>query len=203
MKAKTVFLLFFCAFSVFLNAQNDKDIILQDTKTIVQATLDKDYDKILDLTHPEAFNVVSRDMMKTSFTSLLEGNEEMKIELLKTQDLVINVSDINKTSDNTSYAFAAYPLEMKMIMSGAGFEKDQQEMMKNIFAMQGFEAEFLSENTVKLKKRSVSVAIKNKQTENKWRYLNCDETNYLYNSLIPEEIRTKAKEFQQDLKNKK
>ena len=177
----------------------DQKKILEDSKAFMSLFEKKDYEGMLDLTHPAIFEKVDRKMMADSFNSLFEGNDEFKMELVETDKNIFSVSDIFTTQDNTKYAFSTYLMKMKMIFLKESFDEDKKKMMLGMMEAQGMNAKFLNDTTLEMSKQSMILALNDKSTGNTWKYLNYDEANPLYVSIVPVEVMKKAKEYYANL----
>ena len=163
----------------------------------------KDYDGILEMTHPAIFEKFDKETMKGLFQKMLEDNEEFQIEIIDTDKLTFEVSEVSKIRD-TKYAFVTHPIKMKMTFKNQKFDDSQKEMMVNMMEVQGMKTKFLNENSLEMSKQSMMIAMNDASTKNQWKYLNYDETNPLYVSVVPVEIMKKAKSYYADflIKNK-
>lgn len=177
----------------------DQKKILEDSKAFMSLFEKKDYEGMLDLTHPAIFEKVDRKMMADSFNSLFEGNDEFKMELVETDKNIFSVSDVFTTQDNTKYAFSTYLMKMKMIFLKESFDEDKKKMMLGLMEAQGMNAKFLNDTTLEMSKQSMILALNDKSTGNTWKYLNYDEANPLYVSIVPVEVMKKAKEYYANL----
>ncbi|MEG0927703.1 hypothetical protein [Chryseobacterium sp.] len=197
---KNILFAFLLICSGFLMAQSaDQKKILEDSKAFMSLFEKKDYEGMLDLTHPAIFEKVDRKMMADSFNSLFEGNDEFKMELVETEKNVFNVSDVFTTQDNTKYAFSTYLMKMKMIFLKESFDDEKKKMMLGLMEAQGMNAKFLNDTTLEMSKQSMILALNDKSTGNAWKYLNYDEANPLYVSIVPVEVMKKAKEYYANL----
>ncbi|AZB00573.1 hypothetical protein EG359_13510 [Chryseobacterium joostei] len=197
---KNIFFAFLLICSGFLMAQSaDQKKILEDSKAFMSLFEKKDYEGMLDLTHPAIFEKVDRKMMADSFNSLFEGNDEFKMELVETDKNIFSVSDVFTTQDNTKYAFSTYLMKMKMIFLKESFDEDKKKMMLGMMEAQGMNAKFLNDTTLEMSKQSMILALNDKSTGNTWKYLNYDEANPLYVSIVPVEVMKKAKEYYANL----
>lgn len=195
-------LIFLCLFicSGFMLAQSvEQKKILEDSKAFMSLFEKKDYEGMLDLTHPAIFEKIDRKMMADSFSSLLEGNDEFKIEMVDADKNIFSVSDVFTTQDNTKYAFSTYLMQMKMIFLKETFDEEKKKMMISLMEAQGIKARFLNDTTLEMSKQSMILALNDKSTGNTWKYLNYDEANPLYISIVPVEVMKKAKEYYANL----
>ncbi|MFP3834356.1 hypothetical protein [Chryseobacterium sp. SIMBA_028] len=197
---KNIFFAFLLICSGFLMAQSaDQKKILEDSKAFMSLFEKKDYEGMLDLTHPAIFEKVDRKMLADSFNSVFEGNDEFKMELVETDKNIFSVSDVFTTQDNTKYAFSTYLMKMKMIFLKESFDEEKKKMMLGLMEAQGMNAKFLNDTTLEMSKQSMILALNDKSTGNTWKYLNYDEANPLYVSIVPVEVMKKAKEYYANL----
>lgn len=159
----------------------------------------KDYEGMMDLTHPAIFEKIDRKILTDTFNKMFEGNDEFKMELLSSNNDVFNVSDIFTAQDNTKYAFSTYPMKMKMIFLKEKFDEEKKKMMVGLMEAQGMNAKFINDTTLEMSKLSMILALNDKTTGNIWKYLNYDEANPLYISIVPVEVMKKAKEYYANL----
>ena len=193
MKNLWFFIVFLC--SICVHGQlSDREIIIKDNNELIASIFDKNYDNILDFTHPELYNFVSRDDMKLVMMQIFEGNEDIKMEFNRVPNAEINVTEISTLEDRTKYAFVTYPLNFTMKVK-AGFSEEQQAFLKESFKKEGMMATFKSDKEIDINKVSLSIAINSAKTDYKWKYLNHDENNPFYPRLLPKEILTKAIEY--------
>lgn len=201
---KLLFVLFLVLVTPVFGQNATQKKLLEDVYSIAQYMEQKDYDKILDLTHPKVFEYVKRDQMKVFFSSLLEGDKELKIRLNKVEKKDFEVSEIFQTQEGAEYAFVTHPTDMDMVLVNKKIGEEEKQMYIMVFEMKGMEAKFINDNTINIKKLGLSIAIKDDSTNNTWRYANHDEGNPLYVKILPVEIIKKAKDymFEKTLKEK-
>ena len=123
---------------------------------------DRDYEGIMDMTHPKVFDLVPKDMMITVYKSMFEGNEEFTIDIPKIVP-EYKISEVFKDEDNnTDYAFVSYDMPMSMTFhKEEGFDDDGKELMINAMKMQGLEGKFVSDNTIEiLKPNAIAIMLK-------------------------------------------
>lgn len=203
---RKLFLSFLLICSVFMMAQSaDEKKILEDSQSFMSLLEKKDYDMMLDMTHPGIFEKMDKSTLSNSFKAMLEGNEEFKIEIINTDKNAFSVSQIFKTGDGVKYAFVTYPMKMKMTFLKEKFDEEKKKMMLGMMEMQGMKAQFTNDSALEMSKESMIIALNDKVTKGSWKYLNYDEANPLYVSVVPAEIMTKAKEYYADflIKQKK
>lgn len=197
---KKLISIFLFIFSGLLLAQSaDQKKILEDSKKFMSLFENKNYEGMMDLTHPAIFEKIDRKILTDTFNKMFEGNDEFKMELLSSNNDVFNVSDIFIAQDNTKYAFSSYPMKMKMIFLKEKFDEEKQKMMIGMMEAQGMNAKFINDTTLEMSKLSMILALNDKTTGNTWKYLNYDEANPLYISIVPVEVMKKAKEYYANL----
>ncbi len=198
------FIFFFVlSFSLSVFGQSsDQKKILSDVQSMIVATETKDYDHILDLSHPKVFEYVDRNTLKSVFVSTFEGNDEFSVEIIGTKNKVLNISEI--FVDGTSqFAFVDYPLSMKMTLKNENIDKEGQETMTKMMNAQGMDVTFLNGNTFVIKKLGMIIAINNEDTNKRWSYTNYDAKNPLSVKIIPVEVLKKANDYYAQLLIKK
>lgn len=199
---KAFYVFFFFLFAVSVQSQvDDRTQILEDNREMIRAIGKKNYEAVLDYTYPPIFTIVDRQTMKQAFVQIFEGNSDAKLEFMNGDDTPVEVSPIYEAKDKTKYAFVVYPFELKMITT-TSFDKNQQNMMVEAFRQQGMDAQFANGTTILIKKLSLSIALNNKETKGKWKYVNHDDTNPMYPKLIDREILSKAKEYNRSMVSK-
>jgi len=198
MKKLIFIFLFLC--SAFLLAQSaDQKKILEDSRSFISLFQKKDYDGMLNMTHPAIFEKIDKKSMIDGFKKMFEKNDEFEIEMVDTDQTRFNVSDIFTTTDNTKYAFSSYPMKMKMTFLKEKFDEDKKKMVLGMMEAQGMKAQFINDTTLEMSKQSMILALNDKTTSNTWKYLNYDEANPLYVSIVPVEVMKKAKEYYANL----
>lgn len=198
MKKLIYIFLFLC--SGFLWAQSaDQKKILEDSRSFISLFQKKDYDGMVNMTHPAIFEKIDKQTMIDGFKKMFEKNDEFEIEMVDTDQTTFNVSDIFTTADNTKYAFSSYPMKMKMTFLKEKFDEDKKKMVLGMMEAQGMEAKFINDTTLEMSKQSMILALNDKTTSNTWKYLNYDEANPLYVSIAPVEVMKKAKEYYANL----
>lgn len=180
----------------------DQKKILEDSQTFMSMVQKKDYDGMMNLTYPAIFEKIDRDMMIRGFKMLLEENDYFKIDVLDLDKQRLKVSDIFNTDENIKYAFASYPMEMKMTFNSEDLDEKKKKVLMNVMEMQGVRAKFLDDNSVEANKLIIVIALNDKSTGNTWKYLNYYDGNRAYASVVPAEVMKKAKEYYANLLTK-
>lgn len=196
---KKLLFAFLLVYSGFILAQNaDQKKILEDSQSFMAMFQKRDYDGMLDLTHPGIFEKVDRKTMASTFKNILEGNDEFKIEIIDPDKNTFSVSDIFTTTENTKYAFTTYPMKMKMTFLKEKLDDAKKNVVISMMAQQGMHAKFLDDSSLEMSNQAMIIALNDKVTGKTWKYLNYDEANPLYVSVVPVEVMKKAKEYYAD-----
>ncbi|MCG7279987.1 hypothetical protein MHJ94_01590 [Chryseobacterium taklimakanense] len=194
------FLLFFSLFfSAVVFAQSpEQQQILKETQSFMTFLEQKNYDKILEMSHPALTEKFEKQMMIDGFKMIFEGNDQFSMKLNPIADSAYKVSDVYK--DGTSqYAFVSFPMNMEMTFKNQKFDADSKKMMVNMMEVQGMKAEFVNDTTLNISKLALTVALKDQSTNNQWKYINHDENNPFYTTIVPVEIIRSAKSYYSDL----
>ena len=160
----------------------------------------RDYDAILDMSHPKIFELVTKDQMKDVLKSTLEGNEQFSIEIPKVIP-EYKISEIYKEDkDNLQYAFVSYDMSMNMTFNDQKFDEEAKKLMSSSMKAQGIDTEFLSDNTVKITMNDrITVILKGDSTENKWVMMNYDAGSPLVYQLFSSSLLETAKKYKENL----
>ncbi|WP_452224360.1 hypothetical protein [Lacinutrix chionoecetis] len=160
----------------------------------------KNYDALIDMTHPKLFEIVPKESMVPVIKSMLEGNADFEIEI-PNEIPDYKISKIFKDEENDAeYAFLSYDMKMKMTFKNQEFDEESQEMMVKMMKVQGMEVEFISNNTLNaVIKNSITIFIKDKDTDNNWYMLNYDADSPMLFQLLSTQIIEDAKEYKQNL----
>ena len=197
---KKFWFLFLVLSSLLSFAQkSDNERILEDSRNLLFAIDNKDYDTVLDFTYPVVFQLASRDVLKGLFQMAFEGNEQLKMEFLNLKSVTeFKLSEIYSSADNSKYAFVSFPMQMRMILNG-DLDKDQQSGLIQSLREQGMIAKFENSNTIFIDKQSITVALNNSHTDGLWKYINFDENNAAFSRLIPNEVMSKLIKYNAEL----
>ncbi|NIF07347.1 hypothetical protein F3J23_18150 [Chryseobacterium sp. Tr-659] len=199
---RLIFIFLFICSGCMLAQSADQKKILEDSQTFMSMVQKKDYDGMMNLTYPAIFEKIDRDMMIRGFKMLLEENDYFKIDVLDLDKQRLKVSDIFNTDENIKYAFASYPMEMKMTFNSEDLDEKKKKVLMNVMEMQGVRAKFLDDNSVEANKLIIVIALNDKSTGNTWKYLNYYDGNRAYASVVPAEVMKKAKEYYANLLTK-
>jgi len=166
----------------------------------------KDYEAIIDMTHPKVFEIVPKENMLELIKSMFEGNEEFSIEI-PNETPKYKVSEMYRDEESkTDFAFTSYDLKMKMTFNQQDFGEEEKEMMVKMMKIQDMDVKFISNNTLDvLMKNRLTILLKNEETNNNWSMLNYDQNSPLFFQLVATGVIEKSKEYHQNLmlENKK
>lgn len=196
---KKYLFLFTLLFSLLVTAQSaEQQKILADSQAFMELYDKKDYNKILDMSHPALLEKFDRKMLLSAFKTIFEGNEDFSISIDKIDRKSYKISDVY-ADGGTNYAFVDYPMAMTMVFKGKALDEETKKMMVNMMAVQGMEATFTGTNTLAIKKHAMMVALKDASTKNEWKYVNHDTSSPMYTMIVPTEIIKKANSYYENL----
>lgn len=196
---KKILFLCFLMLSVLGFAQSaEQQKILSDSRTIIELYDKKDYNKILEMSHPALLQKFDKETLLSAFKMIFEGNDDFAITIDKVDKNAYQISDIH-TEGGTRYAFVDYPMAMTMTFKKQAFDEETKKRMISMMEVQGMKAKFLSDNTLAITKRALTVAVNDKSTNNEWKYVNHDPNSPMYTMIIPTEIIKKANTYYADL----
>lgn len=200
-------LFFFFILIVGLNqseAQENINDDLEQIESLVQKMFssmnNKDFDALVEMTHPKVFEILPKATMKSAIKAMFEGNEDYSIELSKVIPKY-KLSQIFKSNeDNLEYAFVSFNMDMKMTFHKQEFNEESKEMMIPMMKAQGMDVKFISNNTLSVLKRdSVTIILKDDTTNNEWVMVNYNPDSPLFYQILPTSLMEKAKEYNQNL----
>lgn len=160
----------------------------------------RDYDAILDMTHPKVFEIVPKESMKGIFKSMFEGNEDFSIEIPQTIPKY-KISEIFEIeTDTLKYAFVSYDMEMNMTFNKQEFDEASKETMVAMMKTKGIDVDFVSDNTLAMLMRDrMTIILKDNSTNDKWVMINYDPDSPLFYQIVSSSLLEKAKEYNQSL----
>lgn len=160
----------------------------------------RDYDAILEMTHPKVFEIAPKESLKTVFKSMFEGTEEFSIDVPKTiPEYKISEVFINE-EDSLQYAFVSYDMKMSMTFHKQSFDDAAKEMMIPMMKAKGIDVTFLSENSMNMfMNNRITIMLKDNHTNNKWVMVNYDADSPLFYQIVPTSLLESAKEYNQNL----
>jgi len=180
--------------SLFVVGQNDTKNIADDSRAFMQALEEGNYKYFLDIAYPGIFEVYEREVFLEALKEAMEGNAEVKTELLNIENTVFDISEIYSLKrPKTKYAFVTYPTSMEVTFLNESFDEDMQEMMIMMMQTEYMKIEFLNENTLLMNQKSMLIAINDAKTNQTWKYINYDPAEFELLNILPVELINKAK----------
>ena len=158
----------------------------------------KDYESILNMSHPKLFEVASREQIITMFKSMLEGNNDFVIELPGT----IPEYKVSKVieKDSSAFAFVSYDLKMKMTFKNQSFDDEAKKGMQSMMGLRGMEVDFVSDNTLDvLMKDQITILLKDETTKQQWAMVNYDPDSPLMGMFLSSSVLEEAKKYREDM----
>lgn len=201
MNLKKVCLYFLIAGTLFsVQAQENTSVINDIAQKMFEDMINKDFDAIIDMTHPKVFDIAPKDQIKEVFKMTFEGNSEFAIEI-PDKIPTYKISEVFKgTENNLEYAFISYDLRMKMTFHNQEFDDEAKQTMTAMMKVQGMEVTFLSDNSMDvLLKDSLTIILREDATDNKWVMVNYQADSPLFFQVVSSELIEKAKEYKQNL----
>ncbi|GAB1857613.1 hypothetical protein MHTCC0001_24490 [Flavobacteriaceae bacterium MHTCC 0001] len=170
------------------------------TKNMFHYMNSRDYDAILDMTHPKVFDMVPKASMKTMLKSTFEGNEEFSMDIPKMSPKY-KISDLFKEEkDNLIYAFVSFDMNMKMTFHKQEFDEETKKTMVSMMSLKGMNVKFITNNTLDVKMNNrLTIVMQDDTTNNAWVMVNYDVESPLFYQIVPTAVLEKAKEYYQDL----
>ena len=180
-----LFLWIFAFCSIYLHAQSVDEIEPQ-IEELIAHSVEGNYEKVLDFTHPKLFEIASREMMIQLFEQGF-NNDKFEIKILPVE-ADIDISEV-QTIEGEKYALISYNNALSMhFKDDSNLNKNFEDMLKLTYP--NAEIEFREENnTYLINTRSKMLAISDEFTDGKWKYLNVNEQDKnLMQMLLKESV---------------
>lgn len=201
---KFLFLILILVSALGISQTPEQKRILNDAQSFMTYFEQRDYGKIIDMTHPKVLELFSKENLEAAFKTLLEGNEEMKISIKSIPEQDFQVSEIFESEDKkTRYAFVTFPMSMTMEFLKETPTQEMKDMLISMMAAQGMKGKFTSPSVIDLKTLSMTIGMNNAGTKNEWKYMNRDQSSPLYKAIMPEEIARHANNYYTDILKQK
>ena len=160
----------------------------------------RDYDAILEMSHPKLFDFVSKEQLKDLFKSMFEGNSEFSIDVPKVTPKYNLSSIYHGINNHLEYAFVSYDMKMKMNFKNQTFNEETKKMMISMMELKDIKASFMSDSEIEMIMRdSITILLKDDSTKNKWVMVNYDPDSPFFYKILTSELLEKVKEYKQDL----
>ena len=169
---KKIFLIIAFVFAACFSAvAQDKTSLDAAAQQLYINTVAGNYEAVANSTYPKIFEIIPKDKMMEALKSMLKGDGYSML-MLKT-DPKFEYGPIKKIDEGT-YCMIKHDLLMKMTFAtplGAEEGKTMTQNFKN--AMQTEDVTFdAASNSFTMKKRVDVIAVADKSTGNKWKFLN-------------------------------
>lgn len=162
--------------------------------------LNKDFESLLNMTHPKVFDLVPKEQMLPIIKSTFEGNDEFSVELPK-ETPSYKISEVFKgKNNNLEYAFVTYDMAMNMTFKKQEFDEESKKMMIPIMKAQGMDVTFTSSNSMNVLMRDrLTIFLKEDATKNEWVVVNYDANSPLFYQVLSSDLLEAAKTYKQNL----
>ena len=187
MKLKIVFLSFLFTYSISSIAQDKESLKIEALKAY-KASVSMDYDAIFETTYPKVFEIIPKESMKKMFEQMME-NEDFSIKLIEVEPQ-FSFGEIKKVGDK-SFCLIDHNSVMNMQFKKP-VEEDSQTMI-GLFksSMDTKNVTFdKANNLFRIELRSTLIGVSDATTNNKWKFLNKDKENKLFNMIFDEKTQT-------------
>ncbi|NHN25140.1 hypothetical protein FIA58_005550 [Flavobacterium jejuense] len=186
MKIKIAFLSIFFICTLSSIAQDIKSLKTEALK-YHKANASMDYDAIFATTYPKVFEIIPKESMKEMFKQMMD-NEQFSIQLVEIEPQ-FTFGEIKKIGNQK---FCLINQNNLMLMKFKTPMEDAEAMIE-IFK-KSMDAEKVAfnkaNNEFKIEHRSTFIGVSDELTQNKWKFLNKDKENQLFNMIFDENIKT-------------
>ena len=172
-----------------------KLVIIEDMRKSTQSMQEKDPSVFIDQIHPYAYEFTNKEELLKTFKSQAIGTEDYKLNILPVNEDLIEVSNFMDGANGAKYAFVNVPVTMEMTFFKK-FDEKYKKALTDKFAAQGITPEFLSDDTVRLTRKSFLVAITDARTKGEWKYLTYEKNSDLMKLAVDPEVLARADRFQ-------
>lgn len=191
MKKLLICLLLLSATSAFAQ---DAVTIKRDFETMVAYTRQKQMGKIVDMTYPQLFKVMTKEQMRASADGVLTGMGATMI--FEEKPLMLKLSPVKKLT-NASICLGRY--NQSMIMQ---FKDPSMIDMLTKVKMKDNKIEKLDKNRIRMSGVQYLLAIKDAYTNGTWKYLRYDDENAAIDAkVLSKEIQTNSAQLKATLNN--
>ncbi|KAA5821158.1 hypothetical protein FPF71_16775 [Algibacter amylolyticus] len=184
-------------------AQNNEQALKEVNEIALQMFADmnnRDYDAIIDMTHPKVFEIAPKDAIKDVFKSMFEGNEDFSINIPKTVPNYKLSEVFTNEKDSVKYVFVSYDMKMDMTFHKQEFDDEAKTMMKIMMASKGMDVTFKTNNALDIfMKDRITIILKDNHTNNNWVMVNYDADSPLFYNIVPASLLESVKTYNQDL----
>ena len=201
-KKNNIFIVFLLL-SFCQGALSQEREILKEVNSIAEGMFEsvnnRDYDAMLEMTHPKAFEIESKEDMKNALKSMFEGNEDFSIDVPKLEPNY-KLSDVYSVKENNlDYVFVSYDMQMKMTFHKQEFDEEEKKLMTNMMLLKGIAIDFESNSTFNMNINPITIILRDDYTNNNWVMLNYDPDSPLFYKIAPVSLLETVKEYKQNL----
>lgn len=186
MKLKIVFLSFLFVCTISSLAQ-DKESLKSEAMKAYKAKAAMDYDAIFETTYPKVFEIIPKESMKKMFEQMMD-NKDFSINIVEV-DPQFTFGELKKVGDKTFCLIdhnEVMTMRFKTPMEDAetmiGIFKSSMDTKKVTFDE--------ANNSFRIELRSTFIGVADATTNNKWKFLNKDKENKLFNMIFDEKTQT-------------
>jgi len=194
---------FMVLFSMASFSQSDEDVLKIVDSLALKMFVDmnnRDYDAIIDMTHPEVFKMFPKESLKDLFKDMIEGNEEFAINIPKTIPEYKLSQVFTKEEGQLKYVFVSYDMQMEMTFHNQEFDDESKKKMVEMMSSKGVEVTFKSNNTVAtVMTDRITILLKDKITNGKWVMVNYDAGSPLFYQIASQSLSESADAYYQKL----
>lgn len=191
MKKLLICLLLLSATSAFAQ---DAATIKHDFETMVAYTRQKQLGKIVDMTYPQLFKIMTKEQMRASADGLLSGMGATMI--FEEKPLMLKLSPVKKLA-NASICLGRY--NQSIIMQ---FQDASMIDMLTKVKMKDNKIEKLDKNRIRMSGVQYLLAIKDAYTKGTWKYLRYDDEDIATDAkVLSKEIQTNSAQLKAALNN--
>lgn len=182
---KIKFTILFILASIFSFSQ-DIQSMKNEAAKMYDANVKLNYDEIIDFTYPKVFDFISKEELKKIFFDAF-NNKDFNIQI---EDINPNFSNSEiKKVDGKSFILLQHDFSFQL-----KFKKDIHENSSELVelfkdAMNANEATYSeATNTIHIKKRQDILAIADKLTNFKWKFINLEKDQTLLKMILDQTI---------------
>jgi len=184
-------------------SQSDEDVLKHVDSLALKMFVDmnnRDYDAILEMTHPKVFEMVPKESLKDLFKTMFEGSEEFAIEIPQTIPDYKLSKVFTNDQDALKYVFVSYDMEMDMTFHNQEFDDEAKKLMVTMMSEKGMDITFKSNNSLDvIMNDRITIILKDNTTNEKWVMVNYDAGSPLFYQIVPASLLESAKTYSQNL----
>jgi hypothetical protein len=175
-------------FASYTGFSQDAASLKTGAQTLIDKTVAKDYNALLDMTYPKLFTLAPREAVLESLKSTFDGNQGFKIVMLPTAPNFV-FGEIKKIG-NQSFAVINHNNSLQVIWDEpipAAEVENYVGLFKTNMQTQDVTYD-AAKKTMNIKAKAKMVAVADETTKNKWTYLTYSDQ--MFTVLFDESIKT-------------